>query len=284
MQSGRKRMLTIVSISAIAMIRLSCLRMRFLRLLLEIFFAYRRAKKNLESAQRSARSAMMLDPAMAAYRVGQYEKARTLTTDPFLQAEMLIQLDRAAEGEQLLRQMAQTEQEPRRMALIQSALGQVLLRQKRYDEAMEYFQRALRNWPERGSTYRVIAEWWLRRGDNPAEALRWAGLAVAKEKAGRGLSEDSKAISLGEELATLAWAVAVHSRDGAEVDRLCEEVAFPAITPVCTLAMTSFHFGKAWAALGAAAQSARYFESAAIRDPNGIWGREAASMAVANPA
>jgi len=32
------------------------------------------------------------------------------------------------------------------------------------------FQLALRMWPERGSTYRAIAEWHLRRGDNSAEA------------------------------------------------------------------------------------------------------------------
>jgi tetratricopeptide (TPR) repeat protein len=253
--------------------------MRLLQLLFQFFVAFRKAKKNLESCQR----ARMLDPEMAAYRAGQYEKARTLSTDPFLQAEMLLQLDRTAEGEQLLRQLAQTEQNPKPLALIQSVLGHVLLRQKRYDEAMECFQRALRYWPERGSTHRDIAEWWLCRGDNPAEALRWARLAVEKEKSGRGLSEDSKALSRGEELATLAWAVAVHSHDGAEVDRLSEQVAFPAITPMCALAMSSVHFGKAWATLGDATRSAMYFESAARQDPNGIWGREAASMTVANP-
>ncbi len=225
----------------------------------------------------------MLDPVMAAYRLGQYEKARTLTSDPFLQAEMLIQLDRAAEGEQLLRQMAQTEQEPKRMAMVQSQIGQVLMRQQRYDEAMECFERALRDWPERGSTHRDIAEWWLRQGSNSAEALRWARLAVEKEMAGRGLSADSKAISLGQELATLAWSVAVHSHDEAEVDRLADQVAFPGTTPMCSLAMSSVHFGKAYAALGYTDRGALYFESAAQQDPNGIWGREAACMIAANP-
>ena len=252
--------------------------MGLFRLLVEFFLAYRKAKKNLENCQH----ARMQDPAMAAYCAGQYDKAGMLTTDPFLQAEMLIQLDHAAEGERLLRQMAATEQDPRRMTLIQSLLGQVLLRRQRYDEAMECFERGLRNWPERGSTYRVVAEWWLRRGDNPAEALRWARLAVERERAVPGLFPDSKAICLGEDLSTLAWAVAVASRDRAEVERLSEEVAFPAITPRCTLAMSSFHFAKAWAALGDEDRSAVCFRLAASRDPNGIWGREAASMAVPN--
>jgi tetratricopeptide (TPR) repeat protein len=248
-------------------------------MLFEFFVAYRNLKKNHEGVKR----AMTLDPVSAAYRAGQYEKARALTTDPFLQAEMLIQLGRAAEGEQLLRQIAETEQQPKCRALIQSVLGQELMRQKRYDEAMECFQRALTYWPERGSTYRAIAEWWLRRGENPAEALRWAQLALQKEKAGPGLSQDSKEICLGEDVATLAWAVAVHSHDGAEVDRLSEQIGFPAITPMSSLAMSSFHFGMAWTALGDARRSAIYFELTVSRDPNGVWAREAASMAVTNP-
>jgi tetratricopeptide (TPR) repeat protein len=255
--------------------------MGIFRLLFDFFFAYYRAKRNLESCMR-ARAQM--DPVTAAYRAGHYEKARTLTTDLFLQAEMLIQLDRTAEGEQLLRLMAESEKEPRRMALIQSALGHVLLRRKQCDESMECFQRALRSWPERGSTYRGIAEWWLSRGDNSEEALRWARLAVDKEKAGPGLSADSKALILGEELSTLAWAVAAHSHDPAEVERLSEQIAFPAIAPMSSLAMSAFHLGKAWAALGDESRSAIYFDLAAKRDPNGLWGRKAVSMNVANPA
>ncbi len=249
-------------------------------MLFEIFFAYRKAKKNLASCDR----ARMADPMTQAYRQGDYERALALAPDPFLQAEMLIQLDRAAEAEEILRRMAETEKQAKLRTLVMSQLGQLLMRQQRYDEAMECFQLALRMWPERGSTYRVIAEWHLRRGDNSAEALRWARLAMEKEKAGPGLSQDSKEVCISEDLGTLAWAVAVHSRDGAEVDRLCEAVAFPGITPASSLAMSSFHFGKAWSALGDLALSGRHFESAIKRDPKGVWGREAASQRLANPA
>jgi tetratricopeptide (TPR) repeat protein len=249
-------------------------------MLFEIFFAYRRAKKNLDIAM-SARTA---DPLMLAYRLGNYEQALALAMDPFMKAEMLIQLGRASEAEEILRQMAGTVKEAKPRTLVMSQLGQVMMRQQRYGEAMECFQLALRMWPERGSTYRQIAEWHLRRGDNPPEALRWARLAVEKEKAGPGLSPDSKGICLCEDLSTLAWAVAEQLHDGVEVDRLCEEIGFPALTPACSLAMSSFHFGKAWAALGDPAQSAAHFEAAMQRDPNGVWGREAASHRVANPA
>jgi len=48
----------------------------------------------------------------------------------------------------------------------------------------ECFQLALRMWPERGSTYRAIAEWHLRRGDNSAEALA-LGASGGRERKGR---------------------------------------------------------------------------------------------------
>jgi tetratricopeptide (TPR) repeat protein len=251
---------------------------QLIRQLVAIFFAVHKAKKNLDRAMR----ADMLDPMMQAYRMGDYEKAKTLTADPFMQAEMLMELDRTVEAEQILRQLAQTEKEAKPRTLVMSELGQLLMRQQRYDEAMECFQLALRMWPERGSTYRAIAEWWLRRGDNPAEALRYARLALQKEKSGPGLSEDSKSININEEMGTLAWAIAVNSRDGEEVDRLCEEIAFPGLTPACSLAMSHFQFGKAWAAIGDEAHSAAHFGAAARTDPKGYWGRQAAAMAVAN--
>jgi tetratricopeptide (TPR) repeat protein len=183
-------------------------------MLFEIFVAYRKAKKNLEACQR----ARTLDPETQAYRQGNYEQALALATDPFMQAEMLIQLCRLSEAEEI-----------------------------------------------------------LRRGDSSAEALRWARLAVEKEKAGPGLSQDSKELCLAEDFSTLAGAVAVHSHDGAEVDRLCQEIAFPAITPRSSLSMSSFLFGKAWAALGNTTESAAHFEAAIQRDPKGLWTREACS-------
>src|SRR5262249_44040416 len=183
-----------------------------------LFFAYRNAKKNLEACNR----VQTLDPMTQAYIQGNYEQARALATDPFMQAEILIQLDCPSEAEAILRRMAGTEMPSKPRTLVMSQLGHLLMLQKQYGEAMDCFQLALKLWPERGSTYRGIAEWHLRRGDNSAEALRWARLAVEKEKASPGLSPDSKGICLSEDYGVLAWAVAVHSHDGAEVDRLCE--------------------------------------------------------------
>ena len=238
------------------------------------FLGLRKAMRGIDRAR-----ATMQDPMMAAFIRGDYATAKSLAHDPFFQALIAMQLGHIDEAEQRLRALAQSVDQPQPGALIQSVLGEVLLEQKRFDEAMECFQAALRLWPERGTTYRQIAEMWLRRGDNSQEALRWARLALEKEKGGPGLSEDSKSICLGEDLATLAWAVAVHTHDATEVDRLCDEVSMPAITPASTRAQTGYQFGKAWAALGDPAKSAMYFQHAADLDPNGLWGRAAAALA-----
>jgi tetratricopeptide (TPR) repeat protein len=189
-----------------------------------------------------------------------------------------MQVGKLAEAEQLLRQAAGNQDNPKLAALVHAVLGQVLLHQNRGQEAMECFQKALQLWPERGSTHRDIAEALLRRGDNSAEALRWARLAVEKENAGPGLSEDSKSVNLAEETATLAWAVAVHLHDATEVDRLDSSISMPAITPHSSMAQIHWHLGQAYAALGKSDVSARHFEHAAMVDGNGIWGREAAAM------
>jgi tetratricopeptide (TPR) repeat protein len=242
-----------------------------------LFTAYRNLRKAMGGIDRAR--ATMQDPQMAAYIRGDYEQAKSLAQDPFVQADLDRQLGHFAEAEQRLRTLSQAQENPKLGALIQDTLGEVLVEQGRHEEAMHCFQAALRLWPERGSTYRSVAEASLRRGGDSAEALRWARLAVEKEKAGPGVSVDVKAMNLGLDLATLAWAVAVHTHDMTEVDRLAEEVAQPAITPVCTQARVNYQFGKAWAALGDSARSSAHFRHAAQVDPNGIWGKASAAMA-----
>lgn len=167
-------------------------------------------------------------------------------------------------------------------ALAQCVLGEVLQQQKRYDEAMECLQLALQKWPERGSTDRAIAELWLVRGGNPQEALRCARVGLEKEKAGPGLTAETKSVNIAECQATLAWAVAVCNHDAAEVSRLAEESSLPGTVAVTSIARTNYLFGKAWAELGEGTRSAAHFETAARVDPHGCWGREAAAMAVGN--
>ena len=161
-------------------------------------------------------------------------------------------------------------------ALAHCVSGEIFLFERQYDKALASFQAALNLWPERGATYRAVAEVGLRRGENPAVVLQWAQQAVEKEKASRGLAPQTKVENLAVELATLAWAMAASSRNAPEVDRMVAEAdSFCAGIPVSSIAQVHVHGGLAYAALGDEAKRTHHFEIAARVDPNGIWGREA---------
>jgi tetratricopeptide (TPR) repeat protein len=251
--------------------------------MVRVYIEYRRAKGKLRSSGSwAARQQAMFD----AYIRGDYEDALEIARglfDDFFTGNLLMQLGRFAEAEQLLRRAVSHEKEPRLAALANTVLGQLLMRQQNYERAQECFEAALRLWPDRGSTHRDMAEVWLRRGGSPAEALRWARLAVEKERAGEGVSADTKRTNLSEDLATLAWAVAADSGDAAEVERLCAEaVGLCGTDPVTLTAQVHCHCGLAYTALRDEVKKVRHFEEAVRVDPNGVWGREARSMAVGN--
>lgn len=159
-------------------------------------------------------------------------------------------------------------------ALGNCILGEVYLAQHRHDQAYTCFTTALQQWPGRPSTHRNIAEVWLRR-DNPGEALRWARLAVEKERADPGVTPETKAGNLAMDLGVLALATAAASgnRDGVdkavhEAANLCGGVA------VTVVAQAHVYCGMAYLMLNKMEESAGHFELAARVDPHGYWGRE----------
>ena len=168
------------------------------------------------------------------------------------------------------------ERQIRLTALGSSTLGQLYLEQSRYDEALTCFEESLRDWPNRGATHRSIAELWLRRG-KPDEALKWATLAIEKEKSSKPLSKKTGEMNFAEELATLAWAVAEASNDRPRVDKLVAQAIPLAKISVSTKAQVHYHSGLAYAALGERERSSEYFKKAADMDRLGRWGRAARS-------
>jgi tetratricopeptide (TPR) repeat protein len=252
--------------------------------ILELVLNFRMAEKNLQHAmsQRSG-SQMMLQ----AYSSGDYQNslaacdigAQCGMNLGVFRGSVLMQLGRLDEAEQVLSQALPLEKEPKSTALAQCTLGELFLVQQRYEKALECFMIALRLWPERGATHRDIAEVGLRRGDKPSDVLGWARLAVEKEKSSQGIVPMTKVMNLGLELATLAWAVAVSSRNAPEVEKLVTEAdSFCAGIPVTSRARVHFYSGMAYASLGDEAKRAQHFEAAAQVDPNGAWGREAQKL------
>jgi tetratricopeptide (TPR) repeat protein len=165
-------------------------------------------------------------------------------------------------------------------ALSKSKLGELYLERGRYGEAIRCFEASLRDWPRRGSGHRAIAEAWLRRGDDPTEALKWAKLAVEEDRASKDLTQEVRDTNLGEDLGTLAWAVAVGSRDTAQVDRLVGEAESKVGTRlVSSCAQVQYFAGLAYAALGDTERSTQHFKMASCIDSQGRWGRAARAAA-----
>jgi tetratricopeptide (TPR) repeat protein len=257
------------------------------------------------SRQRRKRAA--IDAVMAPYREGDFEAAlhvaERLRSDPraysFFQGALLLELGHLKEAEPLLQQSIQLSEhqelalrkthfgtsralkrQRKLTALSRSVLGQLYLDQGLYDDALRCFEASLIDWPGRGSSHRAIAEAMLRRGDDPAEALKWARMAVDEERISRDMPREIRDTNLGEDLATLAWAVAVASRDSAQVDRLVAEAESVVGTRLVTSrAQVQYQSGLACAALGDLPRSTQHFNEAARIDTRGRWGRAARAAA-----
>jgi tetratricopeptide (TPR) repeat protein len=251
-------------------------------------FRHRKSMAKLRSLgdQRNA-----LQAVMDAHRRGDYEAALHATeglregrgatpTYGFFRGTMLMQLGQFAEAEKWLRESIARETDSRKSALGYSTLGKLLLEQQRYDEARECFEACRRQAPERGSSQRSIAEAWLRQGGHNSEALQAAKVAVDRDRVGEAVSQEVHDHNLGEDLATLAWAVAAATHDEPEVDRLVAE-AVPLVDggPTSSVAQVHYHSGRAYAALGDTGKSAHHFEEAARADRQGLWGQAARAMA-----
>jgi len=233
--------------------------------------------KNLKSAAGNGKGAEEAS-IMEAYRKGDYWTARLHAVDPPFIASMLLQVGQVEQAAQIFQKLLDTKTEPKTAAVANSDLAQAFLELRQYDRALQCLRTAQILWQERGSTDRMIAELWLRRGSNSAEALRAAQRAVEKERAGEGLPPEGKNANLCEALATLAWATAVESLDAAVDYLLPEAVSLSGTNPVCATSRMHLHFGHAYAALGNMAKTMKHYEEAARLDPNGLSGRAAAEL------
>jgi tetratricopeptide (TPR) repeat protein len=246
---------------------------------------------------RGMRTIAGINAVMAAYHEGDYEtglqKAESLK-DPFsktaeycfFRGTMLHHLGRLQEAEASLREGLPLEDEPNRRALVYNTLATVLMDQERYPEAMAFYENAGRAWPDRGSSHRGIAEVWLRQGREFPEALEHARQAAEIDRAASGMKKEALDTRLGEDLATLAWAVAASSTVAAnpgaatEVESLLAEafqLSGTKTKPV--LAQIHYQAGKAYEYLKLREEARENFRKAAEVDPNGIHARLARAVA-----
>ena len=227
---------------------------------------------------------------MAAYRNGDYVTAlqkteglkngREKTAEYcFLRGGMLHHLGQLDESEAILREAIPLHDDPRQKALVYNTLASVLLDQKRFPEAIAFYENAGRAWPDRGSSLCGIAETWLRQGREFPEALQCARQAVEIDQRATGMPKEALDKRLGEDFAVLAWAIAANSGDAREAESVLAK-AFPLCgtktKPI--LAQIHYHAGKAYEALKMPEKARDHFRQAMEIDPQGIFGRLASTI------
>ncbi len=267
---------------------------QLIKMFVRVLMGHRRYQRGMDQLRTSSLRLKAIDETLAAYRKGDFEEglriAETMKGNPMLQGPylffsgtMLMHLGRFQEAEQRLRRNLTAQTGAQSTALAYSSLGQLLLELQRYDEAVECFETSLRHWPERGSGHRDLAEACLRRGGQASDAVQWARLAVLEDRSRISPADSPKLrevcdINLGEDLATMAWAVAEDSRDRPQVDSLVDEAVPLVRGAVSPSAMVHYLSGHAYLALGDSVKSGQHFYEAGRIDPNGLWGRSARGM------
>jgi tetratricopeptide (TPR) repeat protein len=239
---------------------------------------------------REMRKRRGINGVIEAYRAGDYatalQKADSLKDGSsktaeycFFRGTMLHHLGRLSEAEASLREGLPMESDSRQRALVHNTLASVLMDQERFPEAIAFFENAGRVWPDRGASLRGIAEVWLRQGREFAEALDQAQRAVDIDRRAEGMPKAVLDERLGEDLVVLAWAVAAHSKDAAQVESLiAESFSLCGSKSKPILAQLYYHAGRAYAALDMAEKSRAHFQQAAQTDPQGIVGQLARAM------
>lgn len=199
----------------------------------------------------------------------------------FYRGETLLHMGKLKDAERMLRQCLEMQPDQSLTTQAQRSLGNLMLALGRCDEALENFQLILQRAPKNAIVHRAMAEANLVKGEL-AEALRLARLAVDMQHADRTLTHDLHSRFLGEELATLAWALAANEGSAEKTEELVNEaVATVGLDFVCSTAQVHTQAGAAYAALGQTEKSAYHLGKAASIDMNGLWGRRAKAMMVA---
>jgi tetratricopeptide (TPR) repeat protein len=226
---------------------------------------------------------------MSAYRSGDYAtaldkveelKAGEMGTAPyyFFRGSILRQLGRLKEAEEALRQALFLEKYFQQQALASNTLAVVLCDQRRFKEAIEFYELASRAWPDRGASLRGIAEVLLYEGQDLARALEMSRRAVEIDRRAHGLPKKILDERLGEDISVLAWAGASNGHNSDDTAslltkafHLCESSSIP------VRAQQHYHAGRAFLLLSNTDEAREHLAKAAGIDPQGTYGRRALS-------
>lgn len=219
-----------------------------------------------------------------AYRAGDYEHAlqrcealkyNSQKTAPycFFRGGMLIQLGKFSEAEESLREGLQLETNSRARSLVYSQLGTAMLDQEKFKEAIAFFQQSISEFPDRGGSYRAMAEALLRESGNLPEALEQARRAVFLERKDSGLNTQVHNLNLSEALGVLAWAMAENGgeKDAAEILDQAFSLCNPDNVPM--LAKLHYHAARTYLLSQMPDKASEHLQNASRLDTQGTFGR-----------
>jgi tetratricopeptide (TPR) repeat protein len=235
--------------------------------LIELRFWRRRGRTfvslSLKSDMTTLTNSIEFDSLMNLYHSGDYERAleaaerlrefgKVGASCCFYRASLLAQLGRLEEAETWFRRSIQLEKRGKRsLAITLSSLGNLLVQTRRYGEAERQFRKSIRLCPVRSSPYHGMARLCLVRGDDTAEAVDWAILALERQEQDLAASSTLRRLNLGECLGTLAWTVAAHWRKAPQVRRLVAQALEAVGTgTVESAALVHYHAGCAYRCVG----------------------------------
>jgi tetratricopeptide (TPR) repeat protein len=185
-----------------------------------------------------------------------------------MSGHILLSAGRYREAEDALRRSFSSSSAGPTYGTALEYLGDALMEQGRYEEAMRSYEAALHTFSWMRRPYRGLSELLLRRGNDAQKVLEsvekivdFAGLSRLQIKNNGRPQDDYWALK--------AWALASVGRSSEVADAI--ENALKATSPRCLpdLATTHYRAGRAMQALGNVTEAKEHFRQAVEFDPNG---------------
>jgi predicted Zn-dependent protease len=212
-------------------------------------------------------------------RAGEYDEAlrrlallkRLHVTSPNLlhmTGTVLMFAGRNREAKEVLRQcLARSLSAPER-GLFLVNLGYVLLGEKRYAEAQQVYEEAIRNRPNGAVAYSSLAEVYLQQGIEPQKALQLVDLGLKFKRASQTQAGVDQHI-FGYLLANHAWALFQLGRAEEAEESLKEARQFCNVHSKPGAAGVQYHIARALLAGGLNADAAEHLRQVKQIDPKG---------------